>query len=102
VPVVAPTGPVNATGGGGHVGMLLLSSFVAPGTVNEETYANHFTLLLTIEELFELEKLGYAEDPASGQVPFDSSVFNAATVAAEEEESTSVTEEATPAKETAK
>jgi hypothetical protein len=85
------TGPVKATGGGGRVGLLLLSSFVAPGTVNEETYANHFTLLLTIEELFGLEKLGYAENPAL--LPFDSSVFNAAAVAAEEEESTSTSEE---------
>jgi phosphatidylinositol-3-phosphatase len=71
----------RAKGGGGRVGMLLLSPFVKPGTVDETTY-NHFTLLLTIEELFELEKLGYANEAAL--LPFDSTVFNYAS----EEEST--------------
>jgi hypothetical protein len=80
--VVEGTVPgTRAKGGGGRVGMLLLSPFVKPGTVNETTY-NHFTLLLTIEELFELEKLGYANEAAL--LPFDSGVFNFA----EEEEST--------------
>jgi hypothetical protein len=88
-----PPAQVKATGGGGQVGLLLLSSFVAPGTVNETTFANHFTLLLTIEELLGLEKLGYADEPAL--LPFDSSVFNAASAAAEEEESTSAAEEST-------
>jgi hypothetical protein len=71
------TGPVKPSGGGGRVGMLLISPFVAPGSVNETAYYNHFSLLLTIEELFGLEKLGYSGDPAL--TPFDSSVFNAAT-----------------------
>ncbi|HEY2716264.1 MAG TPA: alkaline phosphatase family protein [Solirubrobacterales bacterium] len=78
---------IKKAGGGGKVGMVLLSSFVKPGSVNETTVANHFTLLLTIEELFELEKLGYANEPAL--LPFDSTVFNYA----EEEESTSTAEE---------
>jgi phosphatidylinositol-3-phosphatase len=79
LPVAPPepaTGPVKPTGGGGRVGMLLISPFVEPGTVNETTYANHFTLLLTIEELFGLEKLGYANELALA--PFDSAVFNRA------------------------
>lgn len=71
----------KTTGGGGRVGMLLLSPFVKPGSVNETAY-NHFTFLLTLEELFELEKLGYANEAAL--LPFDSTVFNYA----EEEEST--------------
>lgn len=71
----------RAKGGGGRVGMLLLSPFVKAGSVNETSY-NHFTLLLTIEELFKLEKLGYAGEAAL--LPFDSTVFNYA----EEEEST--------------
>lgn len=76
VPPAEPsTGPVKPSGGGGKVGMLLISPFVKPGTVNETGYFNHFTLLLTIEELFELEKLGYASELAL--VPFDSTVFNA-------------------------
>jgi hypothetical protein len=85
LPEEALTGPVKETGGGGHVGLLLLSKYVKPGTVNETTYANHFTLLLTLEELFGFEKLGYANEPVL--LPFDSTVFNYAE--AEEEESTS-------------
>jgi hypothetical protein len=78
----AVTGPVKPSGGGGRVGLLLLSPFVKAGTVNETTYANHYSLLLSIEELFELERIGYAAEPAL--VGFDSSVYNAA----EEEKST--------------
>jgi hypothetical protein len=55
---------------------------VQPGTLNETSYSNHYTLLLTIEELFGLEKLGYANELAL--TAFDSSVFNAGA----EEEST--------------
>lgn len=75
-PAEAPaTGPVKPTGGGGHVGLLLISPFVEPGTTSE-TYFNHFSLLATIEELFSLEKLGYAAEPAI--TGFDESIFNAA------------------------
>jgi hypothetical protein len=77
----AETGLVKATGGGGKVGLLLISPFVKPGSVNETVTYNHFSLLLTIEELLGLEKLGYAAEPAL--LPFDESVFNAG----EEEES---------------
>jgi len=69
-----PTGPVHETGGGGRVGLLLLSPFVEPGTTSE-TYFNHFSLLATIEELFELERIGYAAEPAL--TGFDESIFNA-------------------------
>jgi hypothetical protein len=69
------TGPVKPTGGGGRVGLLLISPFVAPGTSNESGYYNHFSLLLSIEELFGLEPIGYATEPALA--PFDSSVYNA-------------------------
>jgi phosphatidylinositol-3-phosphatase len=68
------TGPVKPTGGGGRVGLLLISPFVAAGTVNTTGYYNHFSLLLSIEELFELEPLGYAAEPALAA--FDSSVYN--------------------------
>jgi hypothetical protein len=70
----SPPGPVKPTGGGGRVGLLLLSPFVAPGTVNETAYFNHFSLLRSIEELFELEPLGYAGEEAL--TPFDSTVYN--------------------------
>ncbi|HYQ78679.1 MAG TPA: alkaline phosphatase family protein [Solirubrobacterales bacterium] len=69
-----PSGPVRETGGGGRVGLLLLSPFVEPGTTSE-TYFNHFSLLATIEELFALERIGYAAEPAI--TGFDESLFNA-------------------------
>lgn len=67
-------GPVKETGGGGRVGAVLISPFVEPGTASE-TYFNHFSLLATIEEVFSLEKLGYAAEPAI--TGFDESIFNA-------------------------
>ena len=45
--------------------MLLLSPFVEPGSVNETGYYNHFSLLLSIEELFGLTPIGYAANPSS-------------------------------------
>jgi phosphatidylinositol-3-phosphatase len=71
------TGPVKSSGGGGRVGLLLLSPFVAPGTKNESGYFNHFSLLRSIEELFELEPVGYAAEEAL--TAFDSTVYNAET-----------------------
>ncbi len=72
-PAEPVSGPVKPIGGGGRVGLLLISPFVAPGTVNESGYFNHFTLLRSIEELFGLEPIGYATEPALA--PFDSSVY---------------------------
>jgi len=69
------SGPVKPTGGGGRLGLLLISPFVEPGTTSE-TYFNHFSLLATIEDLFSLEKIGYAAEPAI--TGFDESIFNAA------------------------
>jgi phosphatidylinositol-3-phosphatase len=57
------TGPVKPTGGGGQVGMLLISPYVAAGTVEKTNYYNHFAFLRSVEELFELEQLGYAAEP---------------------------------------
>jgi hypothetical protein len=68
-------GGVRTTGGGGRVGMLLLSPYVAPGTVVEDAYYNHFSFLRSVEELFELEPLGYAAEPTL--TPFDSTVYDA-------------------------
>lgn len=81
-PAEAPTGPVKTSGGGGHIGLLLISPFVKPATVDETGYFNHFSLLLSIEELLELEPIGYASNPALAA--FESEIFNAG----EEEEST--------------
>jgi len=70
----AASGPVKPSGGGGHVGLLLLSPFVTAGTTNESGYYNHFALLRSIEELFGLPPIGYAANPAL--TVFDSSVYN--------------------------
>jgi hypothetical protein len=68
-------GPVKPTGGGGRVGMLLISPYLAPGTVEEGAYYNHFSFLRSVEELFSLEPLGYAAEPAlSG---FEPALFDA-------------------------
>jgi hypothetical protein len=69
------SGPVKPSGGGGQVGLLLISPYVEPGSVEESGYYNHFSLLRSIGELLGQEPLGYAAAPAlSG---FESSVFNA-------------------------
>jgi hypothetical protein len=72
----AANGPVKESGGGGRVGMLLLSPFVEPGSVNEAGYYNHFSFLLSVGELLEVTPpLGYAAEPSLAA--FDSTVFNA-------------------------
>jgi phosphatidylinositol-3-phosphatase len=69
------SGPVKPSGGGGRVGLLLISPYVEPGSVEESGYYNHFSLLRSIEELLGQEPLGYAASPAL--TGFESSVFNA-------------------------
>jgi phosphatidylinositol-3-phosphatase len=62
------TGP-----GGGRIGALVLSPYVAPGTHTDTAY-NHYSLLATIEDLFGLSRLGYARTtPAT----FGADVFTA-------------------------
>jgi hypothetical protein len=72
-PPAAVNGQVEEGGGGGKVGLLLLSEYVKPGTVSE-TYFNHYSLLLSIVELFSLERFGYTTDPAA--VGFDLTIYN--------------------------
>jgi phosphatidylinositol-3-phosphatase len=70
----ATPGPVKPGGGGGQVGMLLISPYVVGGTIDESGYYNHFSFLRSVEEVLGLEPLGYAAEPAlSG---FDSSVYD--------------------------
>jgi hypothetical protein len=72
------TSSALATGtpsGGGKVGLLLISKYVKPGTVDAVGQYNHYALLLSIENLFGLKPLGYAGAP--GLLPFDKSVYNA-------------------------
>jgi hypothetical protein len=73
-PEEAVTGPVKEKGGGGRVGALLISPFIEAGTTSE-TYFNHYSLLVSLEELFGLERIGYAAEPALAG--FDETIFNA-------------------------
>lgn len=74
-PPPTSSGPVKESGGGGRVGMLLLSPFVEPGSVNETGYYNHFSFLLSVGELLGVTPPpGYAAEPVL--TAFDSTVFN--------------------------
>lgn len=53
------TSPGGGGPGGGRVGAVILSPFVAPGTVSDTPY-NHYSLLRSIEDVFGLGHLGYA------------------------------------------
>jgi hypothetical protein len=61
------TGP-----GGGDTGAVLLSPCIAPGTVSHEPY-NHYSMLRSIEDIFGLPHLGYAQLP--GERSFGPDVF---------------------------
>jgi hypothetical protein len=58
--------------GGGDVGAVLLSPCIAPGTVSEDPY-NHYTMLRSVEDIFGLSHIGYAQLP--GERSFGSDVF---------------------------
>jgi hypothetical protein len=74
-PVIAlPPGADTATGGGGRVGLLLLSSFVKAGSTAVSSY-NHYSLLRSVEDLFGLQPTGYAG--YLGGLAFDSVIYNA-------------------------
>jgi hypothetical protein len=45
--------------GGGRIGALVISPFVSAGTTTSTPY-NHYSLLASIEDLFGLQRLGYA------------------------------------------
>jgi hypothetical protein len=78
-----PTGPppalgggqTNPTGGGGQVGLLLLSKYVSPGIPQVTDYFNHFSLLAAIEQVIGLKRLGYAN--AQSLPLFGSNVWTA-------------------------
>jgi hypothetical protein len=59
--------------GGGDTGAVLLSPCIKPGTVSKQAY-NHYTLLRSVEDLFGLAHLGYAQLP--GEQSLGSDVFN--------------------------
>jgi hypothetical protein len=61
------TGP-----GGGVVGAVMLSPFIKAGTVSSTAY-NHYSMLGSIEDLFGLSHLGYAQLP--GETDFGSDIY---------------------------
>jgi hypothetical protein len=66
-PMPGESGP-----GGGDVGAVLLSPCIAPGTVSQTPY-NHYTMLRSVEDIFGLSHLAYADLP--GSQSFGSDVF---------------------------
>ncbi len=72
-PGIPPGGSSSVDGtGGGRTGAVLLSPFIAPGTVTNMSY-NHFATLAGIEDEFGLAHIGYAAFP--GTRPFGSDIF---------------------------
>jgi hypothetical protein len=73
----APTTPppVKPTGGGGKVGLLLISPYIKPNTVNTTGYYNHFSFFASIEDLFTIGHIAYANLP--DLTVFDKTVYTA-------------------------
>jgi hypothetical protein len=69
------SGETTPIGGGGQVGLLLISSYVKPDSIDVVDYFNHFSLLASIENLFGIHHLGYAGIP--GLPVFGLGVYNA-------------------------
>ena len=58
-----------------EVGLLLISKYVKPHSINVTGDYNHFALLASIEDLFAQSHLGYAA--TQGLLAFDASVYSA-------------------------
>ena len=67
-----PGGPIPGPGGG-RTGAVLLSPCIKPGTTTEDPY-NHYSMLRSIEDNFDLGHLGFAGQ--AGLQPFDTNVLN--------------------------
>jgi hypothetical protein len=68
--IPGPTGASPA--GGGDTGAVMLSPFIAPGTVSQTAY-NHYSMLGSMEDIFGLSHLGYAQLP--GETDFGADVY---------------------------
>jgi phosphatidylinositol-3-phosphatase len=68
----SPSPGVNGPGGG-DTGAVLLSPCIKPGTVSDVAY-NHYSMLRSVEDIFGLAHIGYAQLP--GEVSFGSDIFN--------------------------
>ena len=62
--------------GGGRTGAVLLSPFIAPGTVSVVPY-NHYSMLRSVEDIFDLPHLGYASQ--EGLTSFGADVYRQGT-----------------------
>jgi hypothetical protein len=76
-PSISGTGTQNALAGeggpgGGRVGTLAISPFIAPGSTTSTPY-NHFSMLRSVEDIFGLAHLG--EAGAAGLAAFGPDVF---------------------------
>lgn len=65
-----PGGPATPGPGGGRTGALVLSPFASAGAVVDEP-ADHYSLLRTIEDIFNMPSLGFA----AARQPFGEAVF---------------------------
>jgi phosphatidylinositol-3-phosphatase len=63
------------TSGGGHVGAVMLSPCITPGTTTDTAY-NHYSLLRSVEDFFDLPHLGFAGQ--DGLVPFGDDILTKA------------------------
>jgi phosphatidylinositol-3-phosphatase len=64
--------PGGSGPGGGVTGAVLLSPCIAPGTVTQTKY-NHYTMLRSVEDMFGLGHIGYAN--LAGETTFGSDIF---------------------------
>jgi hypothetical protein len=64
--------PGIAGPGGGDTGAVLISPCIAPGTVTQAPY-NHYTMLRSVEDIFGLSHIGYAQLP--GETSFGNDIF---------------------------
>ncbi len=73
--IAGPGSPLpGITGsGGGQTGAVLLSPCIAPGTTST-THYNHYSMLRSVEDIFGLSHIGYAQLP--GEQSFGSGIFN--------------------------
>jgi hypothetical protein len=69
------SGSASPTGGGGQVGMLVLSKYVTPNSPDGIDYFNTFSITASLEQLFSLKPTGYASTTG---LPVFSSFFYSA------------------------
>ncbi len=66
-------GPGIIGPGGGRTGAVMISPFIRPGTVSMVPY-NHYSFLRSVEDIFQLEHLGYAGQ--SGLASFGADIYS--------------------------